>query len=55
MRQHIIMESGLTNVKKPMWEAGLTNARRPSHLHALSVLGNYSILIIILFLYKSSH
>ncbi len=42
MRQQIARESELTNVKKPKWEAELTNVRPQSHLHALSVISNYS-------------
>ena len=43
MRQHISWESTLLVVKRPMWEARLSNVRPPSHLHALSVLSNYSL------------
>ena len=42
MVQHIIRESGLTNVRKPMWEDRLTNVIPLSNLHALSDVRNYS-------------
>ena len=38
MRQHIIRESVLTYVRKPIWEVGLPKLETSISLHALSVL-----------------